>query len=344
MTGSQIDIEDAIEASGGKRALTPSERAKLWEREYGPNLKPKTKRIDHDLKGNVKVSQHGVDDTQPKKRAAKQKSPFQIKKERTHSRLSRIGKLIEQTYFRAITPGTPEHAELSVRRSMRIAEDIARKARKLKEIREPDKHYGGPTKEREQQAGEGPHQSVVYAGEVAIGINHRWQWPVSRAWQKHKLRPHHVVALNRFRTMFDANKNATTIQYGDRGAPSDPTKRNALTAKDQQRQTDGKPLASTEFEYIRKRLEPEFFLVIWVLVLERALPSMDCALSPVSFGRQYLDATTDQNARDACDQALKWLAVRLCTIYKVFDADEWYRSTPKELRADAALHTLQKTA
>lgn len=296
---------------------------------------PPAQRTSHNLKGGVQVSR--INEVQPvpggvlkAKRAAKAKSLFQIEREAVAEKMQLIASQLDEIVQAAKVAGSPAHAELAVRKSYRIADGIRRKASELKTVREPGPWITAPTREREAQAGEAPRQEVVEVNEVAVGVVHRWEWPVRRAWRRHILRAHHVTAADRFRKMFDAIKSPPSMGYSMERTQSDPAKRFALTSADDQRQREGKSTAVVEFDYIRRRLEPEFFLVIWCLVLERPLPGDSQALAPVEFGKRFLGEDGDTDARKASDHALRWLCVRLCTIYRHFDT-EHVRLTPEEI-------------
>lgn len=278
---------------------------------------PPFERIEHDLKGGVKRSR--INDVKPLQTGRRHRSPIADARAAVREKLDAIGRELEKLVADARKPGTPEHAELSVRASSRLADGISRRAEELKHIRAPDPYHGAPTRERIRQAGEDPRVDVVYTAGEPAGVNHRWIWPVEKAQRQHQLEPAHYLAAARFRNAFDAQRRPGTMGYGDDRRPTDPATRMPITAADAFRQDDGLQLSGRELGFVWARLEPDLKAVVWVLVLEEPLPGQAQALTSVQFGKLAGRTASDDLARWFAFGELKITLVRLASIYKQFD-------------------------
>jgi hypothetical protein len=267
---------------------------------------------------------------------APEKSAFQIAREATEAALREIGKTLEELLNKASTEGTPEHAELSVRKTWRVLDGLSRQVAELKQVREPAPQFPAPTRERMLQTAEPPKEKLVTGPDgQAQAMTRRFTWPVHQAYQAYSISDREVMAAARFLNARQAAlKNPGTMAYENRGPAPDPAHRNPLTPADMRNEG---PLAGRELRFIWSRLEEEFKAVVWVLVFQERLPGESEVLSPVAFAKRVGQMRSDEHARWYARGLMKAVLVRLNTLYKHYDLQvakerELQSRQPKQLK------------
>jgi hypothetical protein len=245
-------------------------------------------------------------------RAPRKKSPFQEQREAIRTRLEGIGQELERIIAEAKKPGTPAHAELSIRASSRLADGIGRRAEELKDIRAPEPWVTAPTRERVRQAGEEPRRDVVYVAGAAQDVSHRFTWPVDRLHQLHIVDPDTYMSASRLYRAYNRLPRPLTGRYGDeRGG--DPANKLMLT--------EPQETALREVEYIwRATRSTPFWRWIKALVLLEPEPGSSRPMGLVDFGRQQGKTNSEQLARWFAHGFLDACCILLVELYRTFDA------------------------
>lgn len=247
-------------------------------------------------------------------------SAFAEERAAIRAKLQGIGSELERLLEQARNPDSPAHAELSVRTSYRHMQFIARQAKHLQQIREPEPHATHPTRERANQTADRPHTNVVYKDGQPDAVIHRWLWPVEQARRRWLLSADQVSAAARFRRAFlDSQRMPSPTLYSD-APPSNPTNRNGLTPANMLRQARALALAGGEAGFVWKRLEDELRAIAWALILEEPFPGKSSPMGLVEMGRGLARIETDRDARWFVYGSLRITCERLVSIYRIFDS------------------------
>jgi hypothetical protein len=258
--------------------------------------------------------------------ATRPKSAFAAARETAYDTLLATARQLEATLARAQIPGTPEHAELSVRKGMRLAETIARRALALRSVRDPEPWITAPTKER---AAKGDVvREFVTAGDDVVGVRHRVRWPVDQLQQRALLEVPQAMAGARFRRAWEDSRNAPGIGgYSGVFTVADPRGRLPTTkgevARQRGREDDEKgghaPMAGHEAAFVWERLTPLMRSTAWVLILEEPLPNEGHALTPVEYGRRQTNMRSEEFNRAYALALLKGTLDWMDHVYRRWD-------------------------
>lgn len=216
-------------------------------------------------------------------------------------------------------PGTPERAELSVRKGKRLAAALAKRAATFAQALDPEPWITAPTRERAAKGIIVPEVILDHAGN-ATGIRHRVQWPVQMMQQRASVTPRHILAGAWLRSAWDASRNVpATSNYSGVFAASNPTGRLPTTRGEiaRQRGWEGPghaPMAGEAVNFAWARLEDDLRATLWVLVLQEPLPSHSHTLSVVEFGRIMGKVRSEEAARNYALGMLHMGLSRLATI------------------------------
>ena len=247
------------------------------------------------------------------------KSSFTQAREQFAGSMVAACRQIEAWLARAEIPGTPEHAELSVRKGKRNVDMLAKVALRLRNAHAPEPWITAPTPERAAKSVIDPEADEV--GKTIVGVRHRVTWPVEQMRRRALLEVPQIMAGARFRRAYeDSRPSPGTSNYTGVFGASDPRGKLPIPKGEiaRQRRWNGpghSPLAGEEFTFCWERLEPDLRATAWVLVLEEPLPNEAHALSPAEFGRRITNMRSEEFARAFVLGMLRVTLVRLDTIY-----------------------------
>lgn len=236
-------------------------------------------------------------------------------------------KRIEATEKALADPNSPEAKGLKPRVGRRMIEKLWKRLDAIRQHGEPPRHHTAPTRERETASGEKLAQTVHYDGAgQATAISHRIVWPVQRLHNLHITNARQFHAAARFRMADDRREGTAVIaSYGDSGRAADPSRRMPITPEQE--------LALREFKFVWKRLEDELRTLTWVLILQRPLPGDVEPLSVVEIGKRIGNTNNEAAARWFALGMLKFLCIRLSSIYAIYDNERAREQQQAEARA-----------